>query len=112
MVSYTDDVLTICQQIQGAIDFIEANLFESVTSDTAAGSACMSVRSFHRYFPALTGCDSHEAFTRTFENEQRNSHDPEQASTTARHSVVHPSSGVCEAAVAIQDPLTLVGSSE
>ncbi len=48
-------MLTIYEQIQESIDFIEANLFEGVTSDTAASSACMSVRSFHRYFPALTG---------------------------------------------------------
>ena len=48
-------MLTIYEQIQESIDFIEANLFAGVTSDTAASSACMSVRSFHRYFPALTG---------------------------------------------------------
>ncbi|MCJ7782135.1 MAG: AraC family transcriptional regulator [Acidimicrobiia bacterium] len=48
-------MLTIYEQIQESIDFIEANLFEGVTADTAASSACMSVRSFHRYFPALTG---------------------------------------------------------
>jgi AraC-like DNA-binding protein len=48
-------VLTIYEQIQDAIEFIEANLFENLGSDAAAGAASMSARSFHRYFPALTG---------------------------------------------------------
>jgi len=49
------NVLTIYEQIQNAVDFAEANLFEDVGSAAAARAACMSVRSFHRYFPALTG---------------------------------------------------------
>jgi AraC-like DNA-binding protein len=48
-------VLTIYEQIQEAIDLIEANLSREVTAKTAARSAGMSLRSFHRYFPALTG---------------------------------------------------------
>lgn len=52
---YTRIVLTIYEQIQSAIDFAEANLFGDITSGAAADTACMSVSSFHRYFPALTG---------------------------------------------------------
>ena len=48
-------VLTIYEQIQEAIDFVEANLFEVVVADVAANAASMSPSSFHRYFPALTG---------------------------------------------------------
>lgn len=48
-------MLTIYEQIQQSVDFIEENLFESVASGAAASAACMSVRSFRRYFPALTG---------------------------------------------------------
>ena len=48
-------MLTIYEQIQEAIDLIEANLSREVTAKTAARSAGMSLRSFHRYFPALTG---------------------------------------------------------
>ncbi|MDH5371794.1 MAG: helix-turn-helix transcriptional regulator [Acidimicrobiia bacterium] len=47
--------MTIYEQIQDAIDFVEANLFEVVGVDVAASSASMSPSSFHRYFPALTG---------------------------------------------------------
>jgi AraC-like DNA-binding protein len=48
-------VLTIYEQIQRSVDLIEANLSEGVTTEAAARSASMSLRSFHRYFPALTG---------------------------------------------------------
>ena len=48
-------MLTIYEQIQEAIDFAEANLFEEPKLSSAADAACMSERSFHRYFPALTG---------------------------------------------------------
>ncbi len=49
-------MLTIYEQVQEAINLTEANLSEGVTAREAAGSAAMSLRSFHRYFPALTGC--------------------------------------------------------
>jgi len=48
-------MLTIYEQIQEAVDLIEAKLSEGVTAREAARSAAMSLRSFHRYFPALTG---------------------------------------------------------
>ena len=48
-------MLTIYEQIQQSVDCIEDSLFEGVTTETAAHAACMSVRSFHRYFPAVTG---------------------------------------------------------
>ena len=48
-------MLTIYEQVQDAIDLAEANLSEGVTAREAAHSAAMSLRSFHRYFPALTG---------------------------------------------------------
>ncbi|MCP4305973.1 MAG: helix-turn-helix transcriptional regulator [bacterium] len=48
-------MLTIYEQVQDAIDLTEANLTEGVTAREAARSAGMSLRTFHRYFPALTG---------------------------------------------------------
>ena len=48
-------MLTIYEQIQDAIEFVEAKLFGDVAAGAAARAACMSARSFHRYFPALTG---------------------------------------------------------
>ena len=48
-------MLTIYEQIQEAVDLIEAKLSEGVSARQAARSAAMSLRSFHRYFPALTG---------------------------------------------------------
>lgn len=48
-------MLTIYEQIQEAIDLVEADLSAEVTARTAARRAGMSLRSFHRYFPALTG---------------------------------------------------------
>jgi AraC-like DNA-binding protein len=48
-------VLTIYQQIQEALDLIEKDLASGVTATEAARAAGMSLRSFHRYFPALTG---------------------------------------------------------
>ena len=48
-------MLTIYQQIQEAIDLVESDLAKTVTAREAARSAAMSLRSFHRYFPTLTG---------------------------------------------------------
>ena len=48
-------MLTIYEQIQEAIDLIEADLSGGISAQVAARSAGMSLRSFHRYFPALTG---------------------------------------------------------
>jgi len=48
-------VLTIYEQIQIAVDFAEAALNRDVTAGEAAAAAGMSLRSFHRYFVALTG---------------------------------------------------------
>ena len=50
-----EDVLTIYEQIQESVDLVEAHLPTGITSREAAQSAGMSLRSFHRYFPALTG---------------------------------------------------------
>jgi len=55
LVSYNHHMLTIYEQVQDAINLTEANLSEGVTAREAARSAGMSLRSFHRYFPALTG---------------------------------------------------------
>ncbi len=48
-------MLTIYQQIQESIDLVEEELPAPVTADAAARAAAMSLRSFHRYFPAVTG---------------------------------------------------------
>ena len=48
-------MLTIYEQIQIAVDFAEAALNRDVTAGEAAAAAGMSLRSFHRYFVALTG---------------------------------------------------------
>lgn len=48
-------MLTIYEQIQQAVDLVEADLSQDVTAGTAARTAGMSLRSFHQYFPALTG---------------------------------------------------------
>lgn len=48
-------MLTIYEQIQQAVDLAEANLSRAVTAQAAARAADMSLRSFHQYFPALTG---------------------------------------------------------
>ena len=48
-------MLTIYEQIQAAVDLIEQDLSGGVTAKVVARSAGMSPRSFHRYFPALTG---------------------------------------------------------
>ena len=48
-------MLTIYEQIQQSIDFIEVRLSDGVTAAAAARAAGMSLRSFHRYFAALTG---------------------------------------------------------
>ena len=48
-------MLTIYEQIQQAVDLVEETLSSDVTAKTAARTAGMSLRSFHQYFPALTG---------------------------------------------------------
>jgi AraC family transcriptional regulator len=48
-------VLTIYEQLQEAVDLVEADLSAGVTAKAAARTAGMSLRNFHRYFPALTG---------------------------------------------------------
>ena len=48
-------MLTIYEQVQAAIDAAEADLGGAVSTESAAEAARMSVRSLHRYFPALTG---------------------------------------------------------
>ena len=48
-------MLTIYEQIQEAVDLVENDLSGGVTAAEAARSAGMSLRSFHRYCPALTG---------------------------------------------------------
>ena len=48
-------MLTIYEQIQLSVDFVERNLSNSISAGAAARSAGMSLRSFHRYFAALTG---------------------------------------------------------
>ena len=48
-------MLTIYEQIQQAVDLIEEDLSRDVTARIAARTAGMSLRSFHQYFPALTG---------------------------------------------------------
>lgn len=48
-------MLTIYEQIQQAVDQVEADLSRDLTAGAAARTAGMSLRSFHRYFPALTG---------------------------------------------------------
>ena len=48
-------MLTIYEQVQQSVDFIETHLPEPITSAVAARAAGMSPRSFHRYFLALTG---------------------------------------------------------
>lgn len=55
IVSYNRCVLTLYQQVQMAIDLVEAELSSAITAPEAAAHAGMSLRSFHRYFPALTG---------------------------------------------------------
>ena len=46
---------TIYEQVQVAVDHLEARLGGEVTAGDAAHAAAMSVRSLHQYFPALTG---------------------------------------------------------
>jgi AraC-like DNA-binding protein len=53
--SYNRVVLTIYEQIQQAVDLIEKDVSAEVTAKEAARTAGMSLRSFHQYFPALTG---------------------------------------------------------
>lgn len=48
--------MTVYEQIQTAIDYIEENLFENMTCRKVAQQANMSLRSFYNYFWALTGC--------------------------------------------------------
>lgn len=48
-------MLTIYEQIQEAVDLVETDVSAGISAAAAARSAGMSLRSFHRYFPALTG---------------------------------------------------------
>jgi len=47
--------MTFYEQIQQAIDYIEDNLFNDLSSKAAAQKAFMSESNFYRYFSALTG---------------------------------------------------------
>ena len=47
--------MTIYEQIQNAVDYIEKNLFERQSSDEIANSVFMSSRSFYNYFWIITG---------------------------------------------------------
>jgi AraC-like DNA-binding protein len=47
--------MTVYEQIQKSIDFIESNLARKLTCGAAAKEAHMSLRSFYNYFWALTG---------------------------------------------------------
>lgn len=47
--------MTIYEQLQRAVDLVEADLSADVPAATAARTAGMSLRSLHRYFPSLTG---------------------------------------------------------
>ncbi len=47
--------MTVYQQIQNSIDFVERHLADSISCERAAAAANMSVRSFYNYFEALTG---------------------------------------------------------
>ena len=47
--------MTIYEQIQKSVDYIEANLFDKLTFEQAARSAFMSGRNFYHYFWAVTG---------------------------------------------------------
>jgi AraC family transcriptional regulator len=47
--------MTIYEQIQKALDYIEENLFTKLTFEKVAQSVFMSARSFYNYFWTLTG---------------------------------------------------------
>jgi AraC-like DNA-binding protein len=47
--------MTIYEQVQRALDYMEGRLFARQSQARAAGEAGMSSRSFHRYFWAVTG---------------------------------------------------------
>lgn len=47
--------MTIYEQIQKALDYIESNLFTKLTFDRMANEAIMSTRSFYNYFWSITG---------------------------------------------------------
>jgi AraC family transcriptional regulator len=47
--------MTIYEQIQKSVDYIEENLFTRLSSDQVAQSAYMSSRSFYNYFWSVTG---------------------------------------------------------
>ena len=48
-------VMTIYEQIQKSIDFIEENLFEKLTLDKVSNSCFMSSRNLYNYFWTITG---------------------------------------------------------
>jgi AraC-like DNA-binding protein len=47
--------MTIYEQIQKSLDYIESNLFTKLTYEKAADSAFMSSRSYYNYFWVITG---------------------------------------------------------
>lgn len=47
--------MTIYEQIQRSLEYIEKHLFSRLTADHAAEQAFMSVRSYYTYFQAVTG---------------------------------------------------------
>ena len=47
--------MTVYEQIQNAIDYIESNLFKQLTCDEVAKNANMSLRSFYNYFWEISG---------------------------------------------------------
>ena len=47
--------MTVYEQIQNAIDYVESNLFKQLTCDEVAKNANMSLRSFYNYFWEISG---------------------------------------------------------
>ena len=47
--------MTIYEQIQRSLDFIERHLHDKLTAEDAAGQAFMSMRSYYTYFQVVTG---------------------------------------------------------
>ena len=61
---HTKTIMTIYEQIQNAIHFIEKNLFMNLSQKQVAKSAGMSVRSFTKWFWAVTGFSYKEYIVR------------------------------------------------
>ena len=47
--------MDMLKQLNAAIEYIEANLCTEFSLDTAAGIACITADSFHRFFSYMTG---------------------------------------------------------